>query len=69
MHTTLLTTKLHVPPPCPNLVARPRLATDLSKVLMRRFTLVSGTVMAKRLWSAVAARADFLGRLSLDRVI
>jgi len=41
MHTTLLTTKLHVPPPCQNLVVRPRLITYLSKVLIRRFMLVS----------------------------
>jgi LuxR family maltose regulon positive regulatory protein len=41
MHTTLLTTKLYVPPPCPTLVLRPRLTTALSKGLTRCLTLVS----------------------------
>ena len=41
MHTTLLTTKLHVPLPCQTLVPRPRLTTILSKALTRRLTLVS----------------------------
>lgn len=41
MHTTLLTTKLYVPPPCPTLVLRPRLTTALLNALTRRLTLVS----------------------------
>src|SRR5512143_3134132 len=41
MHTTSLTTKLYIPPPCQTLVLRPRLITDLSQTLTRRLTLVS----------------------------
>src|SRR5512143_3740538 len=41
MDPTLLATKLYVPPPCATLVARPRLAAELSKALTRRLTLVS----------------------------
>jgi LuxR family maltose regulon positive regulatory protein len=41
MHTTLLTTKLYVPPPCPTLVPRPRLTATLSQALARPLTLVS----------------------------
>lgn len=41
MGQTLLATKLYMPPPCPTLVARPRLAADLSKALTHRLTLVS----------------------------
>lgn len=41
MPLTLLATKLYMPPPCPTLVARPRLAADLSKAVTHRLTLVS----------------------------
>lgn len=41
MGTTLLTTKLYLPPPCPTLVLRPRLSTVLAKVLTHGLSLVS----------------------------
>jgi protein-S-isoprenylcysteine O-methyltransferase Ste14 len=41
MGSTLLATKLYVPPTCPTLVVRPRLAADLAKALTRHLTLVA----------------------------
>jgi LuxR family maltose regulon positive regulatory protein len=41
MDSTLLATKLYIPPPCPILVFRPRLAATLSKAMTSRLTLVS----------------------------
>ena len=41
MDSTLLATKLYVPPPCSTLVERPRLTADLSIALTRRLTLIS----------------------------
>ncbi|MDY6878477.1 MAG: hypothetical protein SWK90_20045, partial [Chloroflexota bacterium] len=41
MTTPLLTTKLYIPPPRPNLVSRPRLIERLNAGLHRRLTLVS----------------------------
>ncbi len=41
MDDTPLATKLHIPPPCPTLVLRPRLTTNLSKALTSSLTLVS----------------------------
>lgn len=42
MGTRLLTTKLYIPPPRPNLVPRPRLIERLNAGLHRKLTLVSG---------------------------
>jgi len=41
MTTLLLTTKLYIPPPRPNLVPRPRLIERLNAGLHRKLTLVS----------------------------
>jgi len=43
MSTPLLTTKLYIPPPCPNLVSRPRLIERLNAGLLsrRKLTLIS----------------------------
>jgi len=41
MTTPLLTTKLYIPPPRPNLVSRPRLIERLNAGLHRKLTLVS----------------------------
>jgi LuxR family maltose regulon positive regulatory protein len=41
MDSTLLATKLHIPPPCQILVLRPRLTETLSKALTSSLTLVS----------------------------
>ena len=41
MDTTLLATKLFIPPPCPTLMSRPRLSSDLSQALTRSLTLIS----------------------------
>ncbi|MBE9472386.1 MAG: hypothetical protein IMY75_09800, partial [Chloroflexi bacterium] len=41
MATPLLTTKLYIPPPRPNLVPRPRLIERLNAGLHRKLTLVS----------------------------
>lgn len=41
MDTTLLATKLFIPPPCPTLMSRPRLSADLSQALTRGLTLIS----------------------------
>ncbi len=39
--TPLLTTKLYIPPPRPNLVSRPRLIERLNAGLHRKLTLIS----------------------------
>ena len=41
MSTPLLTTKLYIPPPRPNLVSRPRLIERLNAGLHRKLTLIS----------------------------
>jgi LuxR family maltose regulon positive regulatory protein len=41
MTTPLLTTKLYIPPPRPNLVERPRLIERLNEGLHRKLTLIS----------------------------
>ena len=41
MDTTLLATKLYVPPPCLTFMPRPRLVADLSQALTRCLTLIS----------------------------
>jgi LuxR family maltose regulon positive regulatory protein len=41
MTTPLLTTKLYIPPPRPELVLRPRLIERLNASLNRKLTLVS----------------------------
>ena len=41
MPTPLLTTKLYIPPPRPNLVPRPRLIERLNEGLRRKLTLIS----------------------------
>jgi|GEM_PF-3591170 len=40
-HLALLTTKLYIPPPLPNLVERPRLIERLNEGLHRKLTLIS----------------------------
>jgi len=41
MPTPLLTTKLYIPPVCPELVSRPRLIEQLNAGLHRKLTLIS----------------------------
>ena len=41
MTTTLLTTKLYIPPPRPELVSRPRLIERLNAGMTRKLTLIS----------------------------
>jgi LuxR family maltose regulon positive regulatory protein len=41
MSSPLLTTKLYIPPPRPNLVPRPRLIERLNEGLHRKLTLIS----------------------------
>ena len=41
MSTPLLTTKLYIPPPRPNVVLRPRLSERLNEGLHRKLTLIS----------------------------
>ena len=54
MPTPLLTTKLCIPPPRPNLVPRPRLIERLDAGLHRKLTLVSApTSFGKTVWSEV----------------
>src|SRR5215208_7683571 len=41
MSTSILTTKLYIPPPRPNVVRRPRLIERLNEGLHRKLTLIS----------------------------
>jgi LuxR family maltose regulon positive regulatory protein len=74
MATSLLQTKLYIPPPRPELVPRPRLIERLNAELHRKLTLVSapagfGKTTLLSEWIADCGRAD-CGRpvawLSLD---
>lgn len=74
MATPLLTTKLFIPPPQPNLIPRPRLVAQLNSVLQRKLILVSapagfGKTTLVSTWIAAAKadqRIDALAWLSLD---
>ena len=41
MSTPILTTKLYIPPPRPNVILRPRLSERLNEGLRRKLTLIS----------------------------
>jgi len=65
----LLTTKLHAPRVCPNLVARPRLAELVARGLFNRLTLISapaGSGKTTLLAEWIASRKPSVAWLSLD---
>ena len=62
MSTSILATKLYVPPPLPNVVLRPRLIERLNEGLHRRLTLLcapagSGKSVLLSEWLAAQPRA------------
>src|SRR5918912_3571533 len=69
MPTPILTTKLYIPPPRPNVVLRPRLIARLNQGLHRRLTLISApagfgkTTLASAWIASCGRRAAWL---SLD---
>src|ERR1043165_5701287 len=69
MWTPLLTTKLFIPPPRPNVVGRPRLIAQLNAGLHRKLTLISapagfGKTTLVSTWIASCGRP--VAWLSLD---
>jgi len=66
--TQLLTTKLYIPPPLPNLVPRPRLIERLNTGLRRKLTLVSApagfgktTLLSEWIHSVVSSKEYGVG--------
>jgi LuxR family maltose regulon positive regulatory protein len=69
MSTPILTTKLYIPPPRPNVVLRPRLTERLNQGLHRKLTLIAapagfGKTMLASMWIAGCGRPA--AWLSLD---
>ena len=69
MPTPILATKLHIPPPRPKIVLRPRLTERLNQGLHRKLTLISasagfGKTTLVSEWVAVCERP--IAWLSLD---
>ena len=59
MPTSLLTTKLYIPPPRPTLVSRPRLIERLNAGLHRKLTLISAPTSF-----GTAVRLEILGLIA-----